>query len=217
MTIMENMLKIILEIIKEFIKFCNCNEGILSLFVSIVAIVVSVKAIKAQNKAAVFEKRLSLYCEIESAYNMCKNIIKHCNEPYNLDTKTRIMIVVFKINSREYDILNKALKIESEKQKVSEKKAEGLEKERQELINQYLNLYISNSDSLLESRIKLLFSNKKAVEDATKLYNLFDSIKLGLINADEKNIEHWIQSIKDTTKKIEENKVLERLAKDLPL
>src|SRR5699024_4470761 len=118
-----------MENILRFIEVCNCNEGILSLIVSIVAIVISVKAIKAQNKAALFEKRLSLYCEIESTYSICKKILKHCNKPYDLGTKRKIMMAIFRMDSREYNIVNKALTIESKKQKVSKIKAEGLEKE----------------------------------------------------------------------------------------
>ena len=200
-----------LGIIKEFIKFCNCNEGILSLIVSIVAIVISIKAIKAQNKATLFEKRLSLYCEIESTYSICKKILKHCNKPYDLGTKKKIMMAIFRMDSREYNIVNQALTIESKK------KLEGLEKERRKLIDQYINLYISTLDSSFEDKTKLLFSDKKAVEDAIKLYYLFDSIKLAIINIDVKTIEHWMKSIKDTTEKIEKDKVLKRLAKDLPL
>ncbi len=206
-----------MENILRFIEVCNCNEGILSLIVSIVAIVISVKAIKAQNKAALFEKRLSLYCEIESTYSICKKILKHCNKPYDLGTKRKIMMAIFRMDSREYNIVNKALTIESKKQKVSKIKAEGLEKERRKLIDQYINLYISTLDSSFEDKTKLLFSDKKAVEDAIKLYYLFDSIKLAIINIDVKTIEHWMQSIKDITKKIEKDKVLKRLAKDLPL
>ena len=206
-----------MENILRFIEVCNCNEGILSLIVSIVAIVISVKAIKAQNKAALFEKRLSLYCEIESTYSICKKILKHCNKPYDLGTKRKIMMAIFRMDSREYNIVNKALTIESKKQKVSKIKAEGLEKERRKSIDQYINLYISTLDSSFEDKTKLLFSDKKAVEDAIKLYYLFDSIKLAIINIDVKTIEHWMQSIKDITKKIEKDKVLKRLAKDLPL
>ena len=206
-----------MENILRFIEVCNCNEGILSLIVSIVAIFISVKAIKAQNKAALFEKRLSLYCEIESTYSICKKILKHCNKPYDLGTKRKIMMAIFRMDSREYNIVNKALTIESKKQKVSKIKAEGLEKERRKLIDQYINLYISTLDSSFEDKTKLLFSDKKAVEDAIKLYYLFDSIKLAIINIDVKTIEHWMQSIKDITKKIEKDKVLKRLAKDLPL
>lgn len=102
-------------------------------------------------------------------------------------------------------------------QKVWKGKLEGLEKERRKLIDQYINLYISTLDSSFEDKTKLLFSDKKAVEDAIKLYYLFDSIKLAIINIDVKTIEHWMQSIKDITKKIEKDKVLKRLAKDLPL
>ena len=219
-----------MENILRFIEVCNCNEGILSLIVSIVAIVISVKASKAQNKAALFEKRLSLYCEIESTYSICKKILKHCNKPYDLGTKRKIMMAIFRMDSREYNIVNKALTIESKKQKVSKIKAEGsemqkvwkgklegLEKERRKLIDQYINLYISTLDSSFEDKTKLLFSDKKAVEDAIKLYYLFDSIKLAIINIDVKTIEHWMQSIKDITKNIEKDKVLKRLAKDLPL
>ena len=41
----------------SMIEFCNDNSGVLSMVLSVIAIIVSVKAISAQNKATLFEKR----------------------------------------------------------------------------------------------------------------------------------------------------------------
>lgn len=61
-----------------FIAWCNENEGFFSLILSIIAIVISIIAINAQNKGVVFEKRLRLYTDTYRIYKKCNIIVQVC-------------------------------------------------------------------------------------------------------------------------------------------
>ena len=52
------------------------HMGFLSLILSVIAIVVSIKAITVQSKSMVFEKRLSVYCQVELIYNTSKRVLE---------------------------------------------------------------------------------------------------------------------------------------------
>ena len=211
-----------MEYAAKFISFCNTNYGVFSLLVSIVAIVISLKAIKSGNKSAMLEKRLSLYCQIESIYYQCKKITERCKKitercaiPCSISTKRTIMAIIFDLNSKEYDVLEKAINIES--QRLSEKDAEKLTKQQCELCDEYAELYLKTMNPCFEARVKLLFSNKKAVENALELYRLFDNLKLSLIAYQIDELEKTIQEMETAVKKFEDKRVLKYLKRDLPL
>lgn len=60
----------------RFIKLCNCNQGFLNaifatitIFLSAIAICISITAIKHQNKIALFEKRIQVYNDLDDYIN----------------------------------------------------------------------------------------------------------------------------------------------------
>lgn len=203
--------------ILEFIQFCNKNSGVLSLVVAIIAVIVSVKAIKAQNKSTLFEKRLSLYCEVESMYGVCKNILRCCKEPYSIGTKKLITAVLFTFNSEEYTLTQKALALQEKELTLPKEETESLTAQRFALADQYVNLYLAKTNLAFEDRMRLLFTDQKAVEYAIELYQLYDNMKLSLILTEISELEELIQEIGVITRNFQAHKVLKRLAQDLPL
>ena len=46
-----------MQILMNFIHWCNENSGFFSLILSVIAIIISIIAIRAQNKGVLFDKR----------------------------------------------------------------------------------------------------------------------------------------------------------------
>ena len=201
----------------SMIEFCNDNSGVLSMVLSVIAIIVSVKAISAQNKATLFEKRLEIYCNIEAVYSSGRKILHWCESRDTKHRKRIIMSVMFNYGEKEFDLIKAALDLEESM--LPGVQEENKEKETQimDLAEQYIDICLMKSDGAVEQQLKLLFYNQRATEIASKLYSAYEGIRFGFILAEDDNIEKSLKELREIIDQFENEKVLKYLKNDLPL
>lgn len=201
----------------SIIEFCNNNSGVLSMVLSVIAIIVSVKAISAQNKATLFEKRLEIYCNIEAVYSAVLKILQWCESRDTRHRKRIIMSVMFNYGEKEFDLIKAALDLEESMVPGAQKENEEKEKQIMYLAEQYIDICLMKSDNTIEQQLRLLFSNERATEIASKLYSTYEGIRFGFILAEEDNVEKSLKELRKIIDQFENEKVMKHLKKDLPL
>lgn len=202
---------------KSIIQFLNCNDGACSLLLSTVAIIISIVAIRSQTKAALIDKRLSLYSEIEAVLLCVRRIIELYRPSSPLMAKKAIIkTLLFQFGSTEFHIVDQVISIEC-KQNRSKKVSKKLKKQQKELLNEYVRIYAQKKDYYFISKVKLMFSRKKAAECFSILYSRYDDIKLSLLLINEKELDRKINELKVALDTCEKHNILNKFLKDLPL
>ena len=201
---------------REIIDFCNKNEGALSLLLSCIAVVISVSAIRSQTKSAVFEKRLDVYCRIEDIYCKLARITEVCNKPGKIKRKHIINLILFKLNSPETEIVREILDA-AEKENLDPALLFEKNVEIKELADRYSEFCAEEMDFTFENRIALLFKNKEAVNEAVKIFNDYESLKLGFLFYEEDELLKFLEKIQRDIDSFCCKDTLKKLKRDLPI
>ena len=124
---------------------------------------------------------------------------------------------MFNYGEKEFDLIKAALDLEESM--LPGVQEENKEKETQimDLAEQYIDICLMKSDGAVEQQLKLLFSNQRATEIASKLYSAYEGIRFGFILAEDDNIEKSLKELREIIDQFENEKVLKYLKNDLPL
>lgn len=188
-----------------FIAWCNENEGFFSLILSIIAIVISIIAIKAQNKGVVFEKRLRLYTDTYRIYKKCNIIVQVCPGKEKYAQKNEISSVLFRINSREAEILSE-LKNEAENRPS-------------QLLDEYISIYIESYMKENERRIDdaYIFYQYDIAHYLDQLFSYYDYLLAAVPTLEKREIDKWIEEVKKILDVIDRGSILKKMRRKMPI
>ena len=145
-----------MSIICSVISWINNNAGFFSLIMSTIAVCISIDAISAQNKAAVFDKRLEIYLRVENVYNKSKQVLK-LFDIHNRIGKSSLAEAMLDRGSRLYDLAEKVLKRESQLKESGEPLLEDIE--FCELTVDYYEYCIFHEDGNVQRQVELFFKD----------------------------------------------------------
>lgn len=197
----------------DFIAWCNVNSGFFSLLLSVVAIIVSIVAIKAQNKGAVFEKRVSIYCEVSRIYSIVKGIVEKNSNGMAKRYKSIVVSLLFDYRSEEDVIFEQIGKLELEN---ADSQPEN-QKKINELIEKYADLYVRkymHSDIVEKTAI---FYNTGITKNVKELFDAYDSLLLGLIIMNREDFDGWAKKASEIIDSFDRAGTLRKMKKQLPL
>lgn len=189
-----------------FVAWCNENEGFFSLILSLIAIVISIIAINAQNKGVVFEKRLRLYADACRICKKCSIIVQVCSGKEEYAQKNEISFILFRINSREAEIL-RTLKNEEEESRHSQ------------LLDEYTAIYIELYMKENEQRIDdlYIFYQSDIVYYMDQLFSYYDYLLVSVPVLDKQEIDKWIEQVKKILDEIEKGDLLKKMRRKMPI
>jgi len=196
----------------DFILWCNRNSGFFSLLLSAIAIIISIHAIHAQNKGAVFKERLEIYTYVLDMYERSCRIVAKCRGISIHRRKAIIAIIIFDIGSREQDIVE-----EYYKEKALAPKSNNHKIQKTHLLMEYLDIYLKkyNNDSMIT---KASIFYKSAITDSIKkMYNIYDTLRLNLLIYEENEIDALIQELDDILVEIHRKHILKKMRRHLPI
>lgn len=190
-----------------FIAWCNENEGFFSLILSIIAIVISIIAINAQNKGVVFEKRLKLYVNANRISKSCASIAKCCKGRPATGQINLISLILFKPNSREAECLREL----------------GSTTEQSEQYHQLLDTYTSICiDVYLKENEKIneelsVFYPPRIARYIQDLLFYYDELLMSFPILETAEIEEWINNVQKILDVIEEKNILKKMKRKMSI
>ena len=197
----------------NIISWLNDNSGVFSLLVSVVAIVVSVYAVRAQNRGVVAQERLSLYREVYDTYKRCTLVAEHCEEKA-MSTVGKFIAAsnLFEYGSAGAEFV-RTYKICSLKQDSTEAE----QAEHREATKEYGKFLQKVTSRHREVEIELFFDRECALL-TEQLYNSCFKFMRGITfwEEDEKFAE-WKADADKILREFDEKKVLEKMKRKLPL
>lgn len=190
-----------------FIAWCNENEGFFSLILSIIAIVISIIAINAQNKGVVFEKRLELYVNADRIFKSCELIVKRCTGRQARNQKNLISLILFRPNSQEAECLRELRNTNEQNDRYAQ------------LLDEYVSIYIEKHMQEKEKIVEELaiFYPQKIAAYIQKLIFYYDELLVSFPILERAEIDEWIENVKKVLDLIEEKKILAKMKWKLPI
>lgn len=197
------------DIVMQFIEWCNINEGFFSMLLSVVAILVSIKAISAQNKGTVFEKRLEIYCIIDKLYKNSTRIIQICSGKNLIQQRNLIATIMFDINSEESNLVHQFGKLGDDEKSLPE--------ESKNLIADYIQIYLEKYINDPISSQSEIFYDSQISNCIKELVSHYDNMRLGILAYTQPEIDEWIEKLNAIAMDFEQKEILKKMKKQLPL
>lgn len=196
------------------INFILSNTGssidLISIVISIGALVVSIYAICTQKKGIVFKHRLEIYSKVNSIIQKCDSILKGCPGKCEKEQKQCIASILFDSKADELDIAYQYIDKSIENTKEAQKETFLLE-------NKYFEVYFSKyyGDSLYQEC--QIFYSKEICSHVQKLYSEYNKLLGGFLFRNKESLEQTYEEIKSILKEFQQNKILEKMKKKLPV
>ena len=86
------------------------------------------------------------------------------------------MSVMFNYGEKEFDLIKAVLDLEESMMPGAQEENKEKETQIMDLAEQYIDICLMKSDDAIEQQLKLLFSNQRAAEIASKLYSTYEGI-----------------------------------------
>lgn len=184
---------------------------LISIVISIGALVVSIYAICTQKKGIVFKHRLEIYSKVNSIIQKCDSILKRCPGKREKEQKQGIASILFDSKSDELSIAYQYITNESILN-IQEAK-----KENFHLENKYFEVYFSKyyGDSLCQEC--QIFYSKEICSHVQKLYSEYNKLLGTFLFKNKESLEQTYEEIKSILKEFQQNKILEKMKKKLPV
>ena len=200
----------VMQFIEQFIEWCNKNEGFFSMLLSVVAIGVSIKAIFAQNRGAVFEKRLEIYCTVDNLYKNSRRIIETCFGKDLIKQRNLLATIMFDYNSREKFLVREFGKLKGEED-------ESFDDAKSSILMDYMDLYLEKYVNDTISSQAEIFYNSQISNSVKELVSHYDNMRLGILAYTQPEIEEWIEKLNAIVMDFEQKDILKKMKKELPI
>lgn len=198
-----------------FVEVCNDNQGfisvilaVVSLFLSFLAIKISISSSKGQIQAQLFERRIDVYSRIKKIYIACEKMV----EEYDIESHSYFLKLsyfiskLFDLNSEEFKAATELLKMKDEELTDKEKEI-WLDKFCEIIIYDYQT---ENELENLRTQIHLIYS-VEVEEVLVKLLDLYQELRMEVWNSDEKQLDILINKIKNTISEIKNEKIFKKM------
>ena len=196
--------------VREFIGWCNQNEGFFSLILSMIAIGISIYAIGAQNRSTVYKERLDAYCEIENICLKMERILDARRKSVNQDESN---ITFLLLDNRKQIML-----VEKTKDLITCSQIGGRNSaEHQQLIRKYWDIYsgIYSFDEL-KKRTRLFYADCDA-ECLLELIRQYDNLIFDYILFDYSHTSQQLEKLENLINNIQKKNILKRMKRKLPI
>lgn len=179
------------------------------MLLSVVAILVSIKAISAQNKGTVFEKRLEIYCIIDKLYKNSTRIIQICSGKNLIQQRNLIATIMFDINSEESNLVHQFGKLGDDEKSLPEAS--------KNLIADYIQIYLEKYINGPISSQSEIFYDSQISNCIKELVSHYDNMRLGILAYTQPEIDEWIEKLNAIAMDFEQKEILKKMKKELPI
>ena len=212
-----------MQILMNFIHWCNENSGFFSLILSVIAIIISIIAIRAQNKGVLFDKRATVYYKTYEIHSRLARILElfPAEKTPNIFSRYVIAMIIFDIGSEESRIFKTLKPIEKEwqsdrnNQNMNQKNWFDSEKAKP-LVDRFAEIYAEKYTTTQLVDDAALFYNEKIAQSVKEIFTVYDSGVLALLCLTPSEIQKWLQEVEDALQLFNKKHTLKKMRRKLP-
>lgn len=212
-----------MQILTNFIHWCNANSGFFSLILSVIAAIISIVAIRAQNKGVLFEKRTAVYYKTYEIHSKLTRILElyPAEKTPNIFSRYVIAIIIFDIGSEESRIFETLKPIEKEWQ--SDRNNQNMNQKNwfdsenaKPMVDRFAEIYAEKYTTTQLVDDAALFYNEEISQSVKEIFTVYDSGVLALLCLTPSEIQKWLQEVDDALQSFNKERTLKKMRHKLP-
>ena len=212
-----------MQILINFIHWCNANNGFFSLILSAIAIIISIIAIRAQNMGVLFEKRAAVYYKTYAIHSKLTRILElyPAEKIPNAFSRYVIAIVIFDIGSEESHIFERLKPIEKEWKSDQNNQSTNQQnwfdsEEAKSLVDRFAEIYVEKYTATQLVDDAALFYNEEIAQSVKGIFAAYDLGILSLLFLTPPEIREWLKKVEDAMQLFNKKRTLKKMRRKLP-
>ena len=212
-----------MQILMNFIHWCNENSGFFSLILSVIAAIISIVAIRAQNKGVLFEKRTAVYYKTYAIHSKLTRILElyPAEKTPNIFSRYVIAMIIFDIGSEESRIFERLKSIEKERQSDQDNQNANprnwFDSEKaKSLVERFVEIYVEKYTTTQLVNDAVVFYNEKIAQSVKRIFTTYDSAICALLFLTPSEIQEWLQEVDDALQLFKKERTLKKMRHKLP-
>jgi len=204
------------------IGFCTSYEKVINVFLTIIslgisiwALVMSILTTRRQNQIALLEKRIGIYEEVVKIYTILKNYPKQAKDSNYIRKLSVAVSFLFTLKSKEELLCTKIINLKKEEQKIRDRnEKEKIQKKCEKAIDGLVDYIINQIDTMerLKTEVHLLYNDE--IEETLKcIVDVYRDFILGFMVMNDKELTEIIEDMRVVINQAEKGKFMEKLQK----